>query len=217
MSQPIQTAAETPIPQRQRDVISAWALIVGALLFLPSGILHPEPSSGSTELERIYSMLVDPKWIPSAALELVAFVCFALAFGRLAGMPGRLGQALRLGSISSAAVAVGAFLYLFGRIGAEPLSRDQGNWFSIVMYATHLVVNPLWGLAVAAIALFGGLSGLLVNRVTLVIGVVGGLAWMVSMLTAPYLNLDDVLFPIAGMLLTVWAIVLGAVLLRRGR
>jgi len=217
MSQHIHTAAETPVSPQQRDVISAWALIVGALLFLPSGLLHPEPSGGSTELERIYSMVVDPKWIPSAALEVAAFACFAIAFGRLAGLEGRLGQALRFGSMNSAAVALGGFLYLFGRIGAEPLSRDEGNWFSVVMYVTHLVVNPLWGLAVAVIALLGGLTGRLLNRATLVIGVVGGLSWMVSMLTAPYLNLDDVLFPVAGLLLTVWSVVLGVVLLRRGR
>ena len=217
MSEHIQATAEAPAPQRQRDIIGASALILGAVLFLPSGLIHPEPSGGSTELERIYYMVMDPKWIPSAALEVAAFVCFAIAFGRLAGIGGRLGQALRWGSVSSAAVAVGGFLYLFGRIGADPLRHDEGNWFAIVMYATHLLVNPLWGLVVAAIALLGGLSGQLVNRATLVIGVVGGLSWTVSMLTAPYLDIDDILFPVAGLLLTVWPVALGVVLLRRGR
>ena len=70
------------------------------------------------------------------------------------------------------------------------------------MFVTHLFVNPVWGLAVAAIALVGGLSRQLLGRVSLVVGVVGGLSWTVSMLTAPYLDIDDILFPVAGTLLT---------------
>ena len=46
---------------------------------------------------------------------------------------------------------------------------------------------------------------------------VGGLSWTVSMLTAPYLDIDDILFPIAGTLLTGWMVALGVVLLRRSR
>ena len=85
------------------------------------------------------------------------------------------------------------------------------------MFVTHLFVNPLWGLAVAAIAVVGGLSRRLLGRVGLVAGLVGGLAWTVSMATAPYLDVDDVLFPVAGTLLTGWTLALGIVLLRRGR
>ena len=216
MTQNIHTATATPAPPQRRDIVSGSALIAGAAFFLPSGLLHPEPGPG-TGLQQIHEMVTDPKWIPSAALALVAFACFTLAFARLSGTDDNLGRALRWGAISSAAVAAGQFVYLFGRVGADTLARDEGNWFSGVMFVTHLLVNPLWGLAVAAIALVGGLSRRMVGRVSLVVGVVGGLSWTVSMLTAPYLDIDDLLFPVAGTLLTGWTVALGVVLLRRGR
>lgn len=89
------------------------------------------------------------------------------------------------------------------------------------MFVTHLFVNPLWGLAVAAIVLAGGLrdgaaGSRLFGRVSMLAGTLGGLSWMVSMLTAPYLDIDDILFPIAGALLTGWTLALGVVLMRRG-
>ncbi len=52
---------------------------------------------------------------------------------------------------------------------------------------------------------------------SLVAGAVGGLSWTMSMLTAPYLDIDDILFPVAGTLLTGWTLAIGIVLLRRGR
>jgi hypothetical protein len=210
------TTTSTWAPAPRRDLISGIALIVGAGFFLPSGLLHPEPGPG-TALEQIHDMVTDPRWIPSAALTLAAFACFALAFARLSTAADLLARVLRWGALTSAAVAVGQVVYLFGGVGAEPLARDEGNWFSAVMYVTHLIVNPLWGLAVAAIALAGGLSRRLGGPVSLVAGAVGGLSWTVSMLTAPYLDIDDILFPVAGTLLTGWILALGGGLLRRGR
>ncbi|GAA1477128.1 hypothetical protein GCM10009623_15740 [Nocardioides aestuarii] len=204
---------------RPRDVVVGAALVAGALLFLPSGLLHPEPGPG-TGLEQVHDMVTDPLWIPSAALMVGAFALFAVAFVRLRNGAERLRRVLGWGALTSAAVALGAFVYLFGQVGAEPLARDEATWFSWVMFATHLVVNPAWGLAVAAIAVAGastqrrhGPSWLL----SLVAGVVGGLAWAVSMVTAPYLDLDDVLFPIAGTLLTLWFLGHGIAFLRGGR
>ncbi len=216
MTQNLDTTTTTPAPPQRRDILSGSALIAGAAFFLPSGLLHPEPGAG-TEMQQIHEMVTDPKWIPSATLALAAFACFAIAFARLSGTADPLGRALRWGAVTSAAVAFGQFVYLFGRVGADTLAQDEGNWFSGVMFVTHLFVNPAWGLAVVAIALVGGLTRRLVGRVSMVVGAVGGLSWTVSMLTAPYLDIDDILFPIAGTLLTGWTLALGVVLLRRGR
>jgi hypothetical protein len=214
MTQYVDTQTATPAPPQRRDRLSGAALLAGAAFFLPSGLLHPEPGPG-TDMQQIHEMVTDPTWIPSAALGIAAFTCFGLAFARLSGVPDALGRAFRWGAVISAAVAVGQVVYLFGRAGAEPLARDEGNWFSSVMFVTHLFVNPLWGLAVAAIAVAGVLSRRLVGRLGLVVGVVGGLCWTVSMATAPYLDVDDVTFPIAGTLLTLWTLALGLSVLRR--
>ncbi len=52
-------------------------------------------------------MVTDPRWIPSAALTLAAFTCFALAFARLSRAVSGVAPAFRWGAITSAAVAVG--------------------------------------------------------------------------------------------------------------
>ncbi len=210
------TVTATPAPPQRRDPASGSALVAGAACFLPSGLLHPEPGPG-TGLQQIHMMVTDSTWIPSAALGLAAFVCFAVAFARLSRTADRFGRALWWSALTSAAVAVGQLVYLFGEVGAEPLARDESNWFSSVMFVTHLFVHPLWGLAVATIAMAGWLSGRLLGRVGLMAGLVGGLSWAVSMATAPYLDVDDLLLPVAGTLLTGWTLALGVVLLRRGR
>ncbi len=210
------TTSATPAQPRRRHLVSGSALVAGAAFFLPSGLLHPEPGPG-TGLQQIHMMVTDSTWIPSAVLGLAAFVCFAVAFARLSRTAGRLARALRCSALISAAVAVGQLVYLFGEVGAEPLARDESNWFSSVMFVTHLFVHPLWGLAIACIAVAGGLSRRLLGRVGLMVGLVGGLSWSVSMATAPYLDVDDLLLPVAGTLLTGWTLALGVVLLRRGR
>lgn len=220
MTQYLETATATPAPPQRRDLVSGGALIVGAAFFLPSGLLHPEPGPG-TDMQQLHEMVTDPTWIPSAALTVAAFACFALAFARLSRSGDRSTRVLRWGAVSSVAVAVGSFVYLFGRVGSDSLARDEGNWFSSVMFVTHLFVNPAWGLTVAAVAVVCALNSRggrgMGRTVSVVVGVVGGLTWTVSMLTAPYLDIDDVTFPIAGTLLTLWTLAHGVALLRRGR
>lgn len=213
------TATAPKAGSRPRDVVTGWALVAGAALFLPSGLLHPEPGPG-TGLQQIHDMVTDSTWIPSSLLALGAFTLFAVAFARLSASADQLRRVLRWGALTSAAVAAGSFVYLFGRVGAEPLARDESTWFSSFMFVTHLVVNPAWGLAVAAVAVAGaryqrrGSPGRLLS---LLVGAAGGLAWTVSMLTAPYLDVDDVLFPVAGTLLTGWFLAHGVAFLRGGR
>jgi hypothetical protein len=209
----------SPSTGRPRDVLSGAALVAGAACFLPSGLLHPEPGPG-TGLQQIHDMVTDSTWIPSAALALAAFALFAVGFARLSASAELLRRALRWGALTSAAVAAGSFVYLFGRVGAEPLAQDESTWFSSVMLVTHLVVNPAWGLAVTAVAVAGARAqrrGGPGRWTSLVVGVAGGLAWTVSMLTAPYLDVDDVLFPVAGALLTGWFLAHGLAFLRGGR
>jgi hypothetical protein len=212
------TATATPT-SRPRDVGVGVALVAGAALYLPSGLLHPEPGPG-TALQQIHEMVHDSMWIPSALLAVGAFALFAVAFARLSAGSDRMRLVLRWAALASVAVAAGSFVYLFGRAGAEPLARDESTWFSSFMLLTHLVVNPAWGLAVAAVAVAGarvqrrGVRGRLAS---LIAGTAGGLAWTVSMATAPYLDLDDVLFPVAGTLLTGWFLAHGIAFLRGGR
>lgn len=219
MTQHLDHAVTATPASRPRDVGVGVALVAGAALFLPSGLLHPEPGAG-TALQQIHEMVHDSMWIPSALLALGAFALFAVAFARLSAGADQMRRVLRWAALASVAVATGSFVYLFGRAGAEPLARDESTWFSSVMLVTHLVVNPAWGLAVAAVAVAGarvqrrGVRGRLAS---LVAGTVGGLAWTVSMATAPYLDLDDVLFPVAGTLLTGWFLAHGIAFLRGGR
>ena len=77
-------------------------------------------------------------------------------------------------------------------------------------------MNPLWALGIAALAVAGGLSRTLGNPMTLVLGVVGGLAHALAAATIAFTDRFDALFPV-GSLLGVWGVVVGLmVLLRKG-
>ena len=72
----------------------------------------------------------------------------------------------------------------------------------------------MWGLAVAALALVGGLTRSLGNRITIAFGLVGGLAFALASATIPYTDTFDSLFKV-GSLVSVWAILVGVMAMRR--
>ncbi len=197
--------------QHTSDKIAAAGLILGGLLIIPSGITHPNADHSGGILEQAQSMVADPKWILSSLLLTGAYLGITVGLARLA-TEGRVHVSA---PAVSAAATIGAVLYLFG-----PSVEDgivDGNWFSVLMWITHLVTNPMWGLMVVAVGVTGGLSRTVGNRVTAVAAAVGGLCWTGGMLTAPYFeSIDEPLFIIAGFALTAWAVGVGAMALRAG-
>lgn len=69
-------------------------------------------------------------------------------------------------------------------------------------------------MALAAVAVVGGLTGTVGNRITVPFGLVGGLAFAVASATIPYTDTFDALFK-TGSLLSIWAILVGVTEVRR--
>lgn len=197
--------------QHFSDKLAASGFIMGGLLIIPSGITHPNADHSGGVLEQAQEMVNDPNWILSSLLLAGAYLGITVGLARLVP-EGRIPAAAAAVSV---AATMGASLYLFG-----PSAEDgivDGNWFSVLMWITHLVTNPLWGLMVVAIGWAGGLGRTVGNRITAVAAVVGGVCWTGGMLTAPYFeSLDEPLFIIAGFALTAWAVGVGAMGLRAG-
>jgi hypothetical protein len=79
------------------------------------------------------------------------------------------------------------------------------------------IVNPAWGLMIAALAVRGGITRALGNRIVLPLGLLGGLAFALATATIAFVDTFDPLFPVAG-LAGVWLVAAGIVgLFRRPR
>ena len=71
-----------------------------------------------------------------------------------------------------------------------------------------------WALAIAALAVLGGLTRTVGNRLTIPFGLIGGVAFAVASATIPFTDTFDPLFKI-GSLIAVWAILTGVISIRR--
>ncbi len=72
------------------------------------------------------------------------------------------------------------------------------------------VVNPAWGLMIATLAVAGGRTRTLGNRVVLGLGLAGGLAFAVVTATIAYVDTFDPLFPVAR-LAGLWLVAVGVI------
>jgi hypothetical protein len=106
-------------------------------------------------------------------------------------------------------------IHLFAATEAEAI--EDGDSTALIAFHTwnETIVNPLWGLAIATLATAGGITRTVGNRITLVLGLVGGLTFAMATATIAFTDLFDPLFPVSSMI-GVWAAAVGAIgLLRR--
>lgn len=212
------TLPSTPIRSRRIDRTAALLLVLGGLAFFVGGALHPkDSSSGGTKLEQLHDMLVDPLWYPSHAVLLaaVALITGGLVLIRRRGdLPGRMAPLMSVVVAISVLATVAMLIHLFAATEAGAI--EHGHSTALIDFHTwnETIVNPLWGLAIATLAVAGGLTRTLGNRITLVLGLAGGLTFALATATIAFTDLFDPLFPISS-LLGVWAAAVGAIALLR--
>ena len=108
--------------------------------------------------------------------------------------------------------------HLLAPLGADSIADGRSNALSVFMTIDETLANAPWALGVALLALVAGVSGDLGNRMTAVVGVVGGLSFAAAAVTIPFTDALDGLFPVGGMGVTLWALsVAGVGLWRRRR
>lgn len=200
------------------DRLGAALLVVGGVAWVASGPMHPQGSDEGDKTAQLHSMLVDDLWYPAHAVGLLGFACLAaglVALYRQAGWPAPVRRTLRVATIVSVVATAGALVALLAGTQADGIADGEMTPLAGLFMGVETLVNPVWGLAMAALAVVGGLTGALGNRVLAVAGTVGGVAFAVASATIAFVDTFDPLFPVSS-LLGVWAVVVAALgLLRR--
>lgn len=208
------TAPATPHLDRPGFVL----LIAGGAAFFTSGPLHPTGSDQGDKTDQLHSMLVDSAWYPAHLVALVGFACVAaglLALRRDPVIRDHLGRLLPISAAVAVVAVLGAVIHLFAATQAAAIEHSGTTPPLIAAFmGVETIINPAWGLTIAALAVTGGLTQALGNRVVLALGLLGGLAFAVATATIAFIDTFDPLFPVAG-LAGVWLIATGVVGLTR--
>ena len=209
------TAPATTTPRLDRG--ACLFLILGGLAFFASGPLHPQGSEEGDKTEQLHSMLVDHAWYPAHLIALLGFACVAaglLALGRDPMLRGRLGRLLTV-SVGVGLIGVlGALVHLFAATQAAEIEDGSTTPLVAAFMGVETLVNPAWGLVIAALAVAGGLTRTLGNRIVLALGLLGGLAFAIATATIAYIDTFDPLFPVAG-LAGLWLVAVGVIGMNR--
>ena len=203
----------SPATTRRLDRAGYLFLVVGGMAFFASGPLHPQGSDEGDKTEQLHSMLVDSAWYPAHVVGLLGFSCVAaglIALGRNPDLRGRLGRLLPVSSVVAVVGVLGAVIHLFAATQAAEIEDGSTTPLVAAFMGVETVVNPAWGLMIAALAVAGGLTRTLGNRVVLALGLLGGLAFAVATATIAYIDTFDPLFPVAG-LAGLWLVAVGVI------
>lgn len=201
------------------DRIAGATLLLGAVAFFAGGPAHPGDSGKGSKVAQLHEMLVDPMWYPSHALLLVAVACFAIAIVAIrlrGGVGDGMAKVTRVVSVIAVVATLGMILHLFYATGADGIAGGEKTLFYHVATWNTTIIDSMWGLGIAALAVAGGWTRSLGNRVTLVLGLVGGLAFALASATIAFTDRFDGVFPVSS-LISIWGVVVGLmVLLRKG-
>ncbi len=193
-------------------------LIVGGIAFFASGPLHPKGSDEGDKTEQLHSMLVDSSWYPAHLVGLLGFACVAaglIAFWRVPVLRNGLGRLLPAAVAIASLGVIGSVVHLFAATQAAEIEEGGTTPLVTAFTGVETIVNPAWGLMIAALAVGGGLTRTLGNRIVGALGLVGGLAFAVATATIAYVDTFDPLFPVAG-LAGLWLVAVGVIgLIRR--
>ena len=213
------TAIEArPDASRTRSLsrLAGPALVLGGVAFFVGGVTHPSDSGDGNKVQQLHEMLVDSSWYPShtvllGAMTLFAFGIFTLRHRRdlTSGMERLLRFVLVIACIATAAMAI----HLFAALDAQSLADGKQSLLSRVQTVNETIVDATWGLAVATLAVVGGLTRSVGNPITIPFGLVGGLAFALASATIPYTDTFDPLFKVSS-LLSIWAILVGVTEIR---
>lgn len=199
------------------DRVGFLLLIVGGIAFFVGGPLHPQGSDEGDKTEQLHSMLVDDAWYPAHLVALLGFACVAAGLILLWRDPmlrDRLGRLLSV-SVGVAQIGVlGAVVHLFAATQAAEIEDGSTTPLVATFMGVETLVNPVWGVMIAALAVAGGRTRTMGNRIVLALGLLGGLAFAVATATIAFTDMFDTLFPVAG-LIGLWLVAVGVIGLTR--
>lgn len=206
-----------PARVRRPDRVTGAFLLLGGAAFVAGGATHPSDSGEGSKVSQLHEMLVNPMWYPSHALLLAAMACFAaavLALRQRGGLGAGMAKLTGFVSVIAVVATLGMTLHLFAATEAAAIAGGDKTLRYHLHFWSETIINPLWGLAVAALAVVGGLTRTIGNRITLALGLSGGLAFALATATIAFTDRFEPLFPVAS-LLGVWGVVAGLMAMLR--
>ena len=192
-------------------------LVVGGIAFFAYGPLHPKGSNQGNRDDQLHSMLIDPLWYPAHAVGVLAFACVAAGLIALRGDPvlrDRLGRLLPVAVAVALVAVVGSVVHLLSATQATAIHEGRTTPLVAAFVWAETLVNPAWAVMIAALAVVGGVTRTLGNRLLLPLGLAGGVAFAIATATIAFVDTFDPLFPVAG-LTGVWLVAAGVVGLTR--
>jgi hypothetical protein len=195
------------------------ALAGAAVAFNLGGALHPGDSGTGNKVAQLHDMLLQSAWWPSHLGLLVSFALFSVAFRRLGGrleLAPATRRIVRVMAVVSAVTTAAMVPHLLAPLGADSIADGRSNALSTFMTIDETLADAPWAVGIAVLALVAGVTGDLGNRVTAVVGMVGGASFAAAAVTIPFTDAVDGLFALGGMGITLWTLgVAGAGALRR--
>ncbi|CAN5497194.1 hypothetical protein BH11ACT8_BH11ACT8_00250 [soil metagenome] len=154
-------------------------------------------------------MLLQSTWWPSHLGLLASFVLFTIGFLRLASSveltpPTR--RIVRAMAVASGLTAAAMVPHLLAPLSAESIADGQSNALSIFMSVDETLVDAPWAMGVALLAVVAGVAHDLGNRMTAVVGSVGGVSFAAAAVTIPFTDALDGLFAVGGIGITLWTV-----------
>jgi hypothetical protein len=190
------------------------ALAGAAVTFNLGGALHPNDGGTGNKVAQLHHMLLQSSWYPSHLGLLASFGLFTVAFLRLSG---RLELApvtrriVRVMAVVSALTTAAMVPHLLAPLGADSIADGQSSALSVFMTIDETLADAPWALGIALLALVAGVTGNLGNRLTAVLGTVGGASFAAAAVTIPFTDALDGLFAVGGMGVTLWVLSVVAV------
>ncbi|WP_432871954.1 hypothetical protein [Microbispora rosea] len=213
MSTPVTTRPST---SSRLNRVSGICLVLGGITFVAGGATHPGDSGEGDKVQQLHEMLVQPSWYPSHALLLLSMGLFTAGIFAISRRD--LGRSMAAATKVIAGIGVlatvGMAAHLFAALEADSLAAGQPTTVSTMQTWNETIVDTLWALSIVVLAVAGGLTRTVGNRVTLALGLVGGLAYALASATIAFTDRFDPLFPV-GSLIGVWAAAVGVVAMTR--
>ena len=199
-----------------------WGLLAGGVCFFVGGAMHPkEDPPGVTRHEVLRLMFVDRAWYPAHFLVLIGSVLIAAALvalvrGRTLAVVPRAQRVRIIAAVGAVLGAVGALVHLLAALDAGRIAAHAATPFVDLMGPVETLTVPAFGFSIATLAVIGALTRTLSNRVTAVLGVIGGVAYGIAGATIMFTDRLDFLFPAAGGI-GLWTVAAGIGLLLGAR
>lgn len=213
MATSVENRASLSPVSRRTSRLSGGCLALAGVFFFAGGVTHPQPRIEGTKVETLYDMFVQATWYPSHALLLASFALFATAvllLRRRGDLDPRMRQVMNVVSVLLVVGTLSMAVHLFDALAAESIADGEPALVHEMAKWNETIFSTLWGLGIIMLAAVGGLTRTLGNRITMPLGVVGGVGWCLAAATVAFIDLFDPLFPVAGTLIPVWAVAAGA-------